>query len=72
MTHAQMTVAVIAARLATGGAFSPLTARAFVVIRAQSSAAAGVRVAGLGREEIGGSASGLAHRPWRWPGPRLK
>ena len=50
MTHAQMTVAVIAARLATGGAFSPLTAPAFAVTGAQSSAAAGVQVAGFGRE----------------------
>jgi hypothetical protein len=32
MTHAQMTVAVIAARLGTGGALSPLTAQAFAAV----------------------------------------
>jgi hypothetical protein len=39
MTHAQMTVAVIAARFGTGGALSPLTAETFAVIAAQSRAA---------------------------------
>jgi hypothetical protein len=38
MTQAQMTVAVIAARFGTGGAFSPLTAGTFAVIAAQSRA----------------------------------
>jgi hypothetical protein len=32
MTQAQMTVAVIAARLATGGALSPLTPPAFAAV----------------------------------------
>jgi hypothetical protein len=35
MTHAQMIVAVIAPRLATGRAVSPLTARAVALIAAQ-------------------------------------
>jgi hypothetical protein len=34
MTHAQMTVAVIAPRFGTGGALSPLTAGTFAVIAA--------------------------------------
>jgi len=38
MTHAQITVAVVAARLGTGGALSPLTAGNFAVIAAQRRA----------------------------------
>ena len=38
MTQAQMTVAVVAARLGTGGILSPLTPRAFAVIAAQHRA----------------------------------
>ena len=38
MTQAQMIVAVVAARLGTGGALSPLTPRAFAVIAAQRRA----------------------------------
>ena len=38
MTQAQMIVAVVKPRLGTGGALSPLTARAFAAIAAQRRA----------------------------------
>jgi len=67
MTQAQMIVAVVAARLATGGALSPLTARAFAEVARRrraypSSAAAGCGAAGAPRAASAPRGSDLCRR----------
>ena len=53
MTQAQMIVAVIAPRLATGGALSPLTAGALAVIAARRGALSSAAVSSAGRGSRG-------------------